>query len=118
VEQAVVACHPAVEQAAVVGVADDVLGQRVFGFITLADGTRDTLVSEILRNVATRLASYKVPEGLEVLDELPRNALSKIDRNLLKTMALDIKKSGRIGAAASRTQQPDERTTRRAAGNR
>jgi len=118
VEQALVACHPAVEQAAVVGIPDAVLGQRVFGFVTLADGTRDTVVSKILRNVATRLASYKVPEGLEVIDELPRNALSKVDRNMLKTMALDISKTGQIGAAPSRMQQPDERATRRVAGNR
>ena len=69
------------------GIPDAVLGQRVFGFVKLADGTKDTVVSEILRNVATRLASYKVPEGLEVLDELPRNALSKVDRNALQAMA-------------------------------
>ena len=118
VEQALVACHPAVEQAAVVGVPDAVLGQRVFGFVTLADGTKGSVVSEIHRNVATRLASYKVPEGLEVLDELPRNALSKVDRSMLTTMALDINKTPRIGAAPSRAQQPHERAPRRVAGNR
>jgi acyl-CoA synthetase (AMP-forming)/AMP-acid ligase II len=77
VEQALVAAHPGVEQAAVVGIPDTVLGQRVFAFVKLAKGMRDTIVSEILGNVATRLASYKVPEGLRVLDELARNALSK-----------------------------------------
>jgi acyl-CoA synthetase (AMP-forming)/AMP-acid ligase II len=49
--------------------------------------SKDTVVSEILRNVATRLASYKVPQGLRVVDELPRNALSKVDRNMLQAMA-------------------------------
>ena len=53
-------------------------GQRVFGFGKLAAVARDTVISEILRNVATRLASYKYPEGLRVLDELPHDALSKI----------------------------------------
>jgi long-chain acyl-CoA synthetase len=72
VEQALVAAHPAVEQAAVVGIPDAVLGQRVFGFVKLADGTSDTVLSEILGNVATRLAAYKVPEALRVVDELPR----------------------------------------------
>src|SRR5260221_4680453 len=85
VEQALVASHPAIEQAAV-GIPDAVLGQRVFGFVKLADGTKDTVLSEILRNVAARLASYKVPEGLRIVDELPRNALSKVDRNMLQTM--------------------------------
>src|SRR5216684_12571 len=87
VEQALVASHPAVREAAVVGIPDAVLGQRVFGFVTLADGTKDTVVCEILGSLATRLASYKVPEGLAVLDELPRDALSKIDRNVLQVMA-------------------------------
>src|ERR1700726_347391 len=63
VEEALVAADPAVEEAAVVGIPDAVLGQRVFGFVKLVAGT--TVVSEILANVATRLASYKIPEGLE-----------------------------------------------------
>ncbi len=113
VEEALVAAHPAVEQAAVVGIPDAAMGQRVFGFVKLANGMGDTTVSEILRNVATRLASYKVPEGLKIVDELPRNALSKVDRNLLQAMALETEKAGQIGAAASRPTQLGERPARR-----
>jgi acyl-coenzyme A synthetase/AMP-(fatty) acid ligase len=112
VEQALVASHPAVREAAVVGIPDALLGQRVFGFVMLADGTKDTVVPEILRNVAARLASYKVPEGLRILDEMPRNALSKVDRNRLQAMALETDKVARIEAAAS---QPDKRPVRRVA---
>jgi acyl-CoA synthetase (AMP-forming)/AMP-acid ligase II len=102
VEQALVACHPAVKEAAVVGIPDAVLGQRVFGFVKLAEGKGDTVVSEILGNVATRLASYKVPEGLRIVDELPRNALSKVDRNMLQTMVPKSYRPSRlrIGAAS------------------
>jgi long-chain acyl-CoA synthetase len=89
VEEALVASHPAVEEAAVVGKPDAVLGQRVFGFVKLASGTSETVVAEILQSVAKRLASYKVPEALKVLDALPRNALSKVDRNLLQAMILE-----------------------------
>jgi long-chain acyl-CoA synthetase len=88
VEHTLVASHPAVEEAAVIGLPDKTLGQRVFGFVKLADGTPLTVMSEILRVVATQLAAYKVPEGLEVIDKIPRNALEKIDRNQLLTMAL------------------------------
>jgi long-chain acyl-CoA synthetase len=86
VEEALVACHVAVEEAAAVGKPDPVLGQRVFGFVKLAAGAKEGVVAEILQNVAGRLAPYKVPEGLRVIDALPRNALSKVDRRELERM--------------------------------
>jgi acyl-CoA synthetase (AMP-forming)/AMP-acid ligase II len=115
VEEALVAAHPAVLQAAVVGIPDAAMGQRVVGFVKLANGTEETVVSEILRNVATRLASYKVPEGLNIVDELPRNALSKVDRNRLLAIALETDKAGKIGAAASQPKRSGERPVRRIA---
>jgi hypothetical protein len=53
-------------------------GSTCVRFRKLTAAARDTVISEILRNVATRLASYKDLEGLRALDELPRNALTKI----------------------------------------
>ena len=91
VEEALIACHPAVEEAAVVGKPDAVLGQRVFGFVKLASGSPEAIVAEVLHNVAKRLASYKVPEDLQVLKALPRNALSKVDRNALQAMVREEK---------------------------
>jgi acyl-coenzyme A synthetase/AMP-(fatty) acid ligase len=117
VEEALVAAHPAVEQAAVVGMPDAVLGQRVLGFVKLAKGVSDKVVSEILHNVATRLASYKIPEGLRIVDELPRNALSKVDRNMLQTMAAKSDKVGQIRGVLSLPKQPDE-PARRVVRNR
>ncbi|SHH81326.1 class I adenylate-forming enzyme family protein [Bradyrhizobium erythrophlei] len=120
VEQALVASHSAVEQAAVVGIPDAVFGQRVFGFVKLADGTKDTVLSEILSEAARRLASYKVPERLLIIEEMPRNALSKVDRNALLAMASRMDAAGRpqIGAVPVQPRQRDARPVRRVAGNR
>jgi hypothetical protein len=49
------------------------------------------------------------------VDELPRNALSKVDRNMLQTMAAGTDKARQIEAAASQPKPPDERPTRRVA---
>jgi acyl-CoA synthetase (AMP-forming)/AMP-acid ligase II len=99
VEEALVACHPAVEEAAAVGKPDPVLGQRVFGFVKLAAGANGAVVAEILQNVAGRLAPYKVPESLRVIDALPRNALSKVDRRALERMVGE-EESGGSGSEA------------------
>ncbi len=86
VEEALIASHPAVEEAAVVGKPDPILGQRVFGFVKLTGGAKQTIVPEILENVAQHLAPHKIPEDLQVLSALPRNALSKVDRKILQVM--------------------------------
>ena len=103
-----------------VGIPDAVLGQRMVGFVKLADGAKDTVVSEILGNVATRLASYKVPESLEIIDELPRNALSKVDRNALQAIAAKTDQADKAGPAlieamALQPKQPDARLPSRVA---
>jgi long-chain acyl-CoA synthetase len=86
VEEALVASHPAVKEAAVIGKPDSVLGQRVFAFVKLRAKTKKPAVSEILDKVGQRLAAYKVPEDLIVLDDLPRTPSSKVDRVRLKAL--------------------------------
>jgi long-chain acyl-CoA synthetase len=86
VEEALIASHPAVKEAVVVGKPDPVFGQRVFAFVTLTPGAKTSAVSDILDQVRQKLATFKVPEDIVVLDELPRNALNKVDRMKLQTI--------------------------------
>jgi acyl-CoA synthetase (AMP-forming)/AMP-acid ligase II len=71
----------------VVGVPDEKFGQAVSAVVSLRDGT--TLELEELRAfLRTYLSGYKLPRGLTVVDEIPRNATGKAQYPKAKELAL------------------------------
>jgi long-chain acyl-CoA synthetase len=73
----VLAAHPAVAEAAVVGIPDDRLGEEVMAVITLRPGATAG-EAELRSYCRERLAAYKYPRVFEFRDVLPKNALGKV----------------------------------------
>jgi len=69
--------HPSVEEAAVVGVPHDVLGEDIMGFVSARSGATVD-VAALRAFLQERLAANKVPRRIVVLDALPRNAMGKV----------------------------------------
>lgn len=85
----VIYCHPAVAEVAVVGVPHEYRGETVKAVIVLKEGHEGKVTEqEILDFCSQRLASFKVPKVVEFRDQLPKNAVGKILRRVVREEAL------------------------------
>ena len=75
--------HPAVVEAAVIGVPDEKWGETPWAFIVVRPNMAVT-VDEMIAFTRDRLARYKCPSGMSVLPSLPRNASGKIMKHVLR----------------------------------
>ncbi|HUH68902.1 MAG TPA: acyl-CoA synthetase [Mycobacterium sp.] len=67
--------HPGVQEAAVVGLPDEDLGQRIVAFVV---GSSELKADELINHVAQQLSVHKRPREVRIVDGLPRNAMGKV----------------------------------------
>lgn len=79
IEEAIIK-HPAVSEAAVVGYPDPVYGERVCACVTLRPGSSLDFDGLIDHLGSLQMAKFKLPERLEVFDDLPRSAGAKLNK--------------------------------------
>jgi long-chain acyl-CoA synthetase len=77
----VLATHPAVIEAAVVGIPSERMGEEVKAFVV---ASRPVDAETLMAYCRERMANYKTPSVIEFVDALPRNAIGKIDKKELR----------------------------------
>jgi carnitine-CoA ligase len=81
--EGVLARHPGVLEAAVVGVPDDILGEAVLAYVIPTAGAQLT-EDELAAHCGRHLARFKIPARFEFRDELPRTSIGKVAKAKLR----------------------------------
>ena len=75
---------PGVHESAVIGLADPDFGERVVAVVVKTAAGAELTAEALLRTLKGSLANYKVPKTVFFLEALPRNAMGKVQKNVLR----------------------------------
>ncbi|MBP2079750.1 AMP-binding protein [Oceanobacillus polygoni] len=75
----------AIHECAVIAIADEKWGEVPIAFISLKEG-KTIRKTEIIAHCREKLATYKVPKDIRIIEELPKNATGKIDKRKLSQL--------------------------------
>jgi len=82
--ETVLLTHSAVLESSVVGVEDDVKGYKPYAFVKVSGTVTE---EELTQHVADNMATYQIPRHIYIIDKFPVNAMGKIDKSKLKSLA-------------------------------
>jgi long-chain acyl-CoA synthetase len=85
--------HPKVKEACVVGIPQDMRGEKIKAFVVLKEGVSAT-ATELLEYCRQRLAKFKVPKLVEFRAELPKTLIGKVLRRKLLEEELNRGRAG------------------------
>lgn len=80
--------HPAVDEAAVIGIPDEVYGEEMAAAITLVAGQEAPSEKELKAHCRSELPAYKVPKRIAIIPAMPRGMTGKTDKNAIRRMMI------------------------------
>jgi len=76
--------HPAVIESVIIGLDDEIKGQKPYAFVKLSTPVEET---QLIQYASSMLATYQLPKRIWALDSLPINEIGKIDKKTLRHWA-------------------------------